>query len=88
MENEFLNVVEHAAAFFNGIKNRSEVVVCEHNVGSVFGYIRTCTHANTNVGAFEGGRIVNTVTSLIIVSILHIDIDWKTLTIAAKHFLR
>jgi hypothetical protein len=62
VKNELLNVVEHAAALFDGVENGGKVVVSQNNVGSVLGDIRASTHSDTNVGAFERWRIVDTVT--------------------------
>jgi hypothetical protein len=64
MEDELLNVVEHAATFLDGVDNRGKVVVSEYNIGSGFGDVRTTeTHSNTNISALEGWRVVDTVTS-------------------------
>jgi hypothetical protein len=63
VENELLNVVEHAAALFDGVENGGKVIVSQNDVRSVLGDIRASTHSNANVGAFERWRIVDTVTS-------------------------
>lgn len=63
VKNELLDVIEHAAAFLNGVENRGEVVVCQYNIGGFLCNIRTSlTHGNADICALERGRIVNTVT--------------------------
>ena len=49
MKNELLNVVEHAAALLDSVKDRGEVVVGQNNVGSILGYIGSSTHTNTDI---------------------------------------
>jgi hypothetical protein len=63
VEDELLDVVEHAATLLDGVEDRSKVIVGEHDIRSLLGDIGTgLTHGNTNVGTLERGRVVDTVT--------------------------
>ena len=65
VEDEFLDVVEHATAFGDGVQNGGEVVICENDGGGIFGDVRAGeAHGNADVGAFEGGRIIDAVAGL------------------------
>jgi hypothetical protein len=65
VQDEFLDIVEHASTFFNSVDDGSKVIICEYNVRSIFCDIRTgLAHGNADVCALERRRIVDTITSL------------------------
>ena len=65
VKNKLLHVVEHAATFFHGVRDRGKVIVGENDVRCVLGDVRSGNaHGNTDVGTLERGRVVDTVTGL------------------------
>ena len=58
----FLNVFVNFSAFFNGVYYRSEVVVCQNDVGCAFCNVRSgYAHAYAYIGGFDAGGVVNAV---------------------------
>lgn len=69
MQDEFLDVVEHAATFFDGVEDRGEVVVGQNDVGGVFSHVGPGhAHRYADVGNLQGGGVVDTVAGLYRVS--------------------
>ena len=49
MENELLDIVEHAATLLDSVQDRGKVVIGQNNVGSVLGNIGSSSHTDTNI---------------------------------------
>jgi len=61
---ETLNVIEDVTAPHAGLYNRSEVVISDQNVSSLFAHISAgLTHSKAHISLLEGWSIVGTITS-------------------------
>jgi len=61
---ELLGVVKDRAALLNSRNNGGKVVVSENHVRGLLGNSGSRSHGNTNISLFQGGGIVDTITSL------------------------
>ena len=61
VEDELLDVVEDAAALFDGVEDGGEVIVREHDVRRVLRHVRARAHGNTDVRALEARAVVHPV---------------------------
>ena len=58
----FLNIFVNPPPFHNGFFYGSEIIVCEYNIRSLLGHIRSChPHGNADIRRFEGRRVVDAV---------------------------
>lgn len=54
MQHEFLNIIKNAAAFFNTVDDRSEVVIGQNQLGGILRNIRSIlAHRNTDIGTLQ-----------------------------------
>lgn len=62
VRDELLDVVEHAAALFDGVQDAGEVVVGEDDVAGVLCHVAAVlAHGDADVGALQRGRVVDAV---------------------------
>src|SRR5699024_5271188 len=62
--NRLLEIVKDKSAFLNAGNDGGKVVIEQNHVSGLLGHIRAGNaHGYTNVGLFQSGRIVDTITS-------------------------
>jgi len=61
VEDEFLDIVKDATAFFDCAEDGGKVIVGEDNVGAVPGDIRAGAHGDADICSSETGAVVDSV---------------------------